>query len=185
MSETALKNPTYDDLLALPENEIGEIIHNVLYSQPRPAPKHARAYSVLGGKLGDSYDWGGGGPGGWWIIDEPELHLQGHILVPDLAGWRKESMPELPDTAWFEIVPEWTCEILSPSTAQKDRMIKMPLYAELGVEHFWLVDPDFKTLEVHQLENQRWSLMAGLKEDDQVRAVPFDAIAFSLGGLWA
>lgn len=185
MSEPAIKNTLYDDFMNLPEHHIGEIINSTLYSQPRPAPKHARAFSVLGGQLGDSFDWGGGDFSGWWILDEPELHIEGHILVPDIAGWQRERMPELPETAWFDLAPDWVCEILSPSTAQKDRTVKMPVYAELGVKHLWLIDPDLKTLEAYQLENQRWSLMASLKDEDMVSTVPFDAIEFSLGGLWA
>lgn len=185
MSESAIKDTLYDDFMNLPEHHIGEIINNTLYSQPRPAPKHTRTFSVLGGQLGGSFDWGGGDSSDWWIMDEPELHIEGHILVPDIAGWKRERMPELPETAWFEIVPDWLCEILSPSTAQKDRMVKMPVYAELGVKHLWLIDPILQTLEVYQLENQRWSLMASLRDEDMVSAVPFDAIEFSLGGLWA
>ena len=184
MSATAQKNATYNDLLALPEHTIGEIINGELYSQPRPAPKHARAYSVLGGKIGGSFDWGGSSPADWWIIDEPELHIDSHVLVPDLAGWKRERMPELPETAWFEVIPDWICEILSPSTARKDRMIKMPLYAALGVAYFWLIDPELQTLEVYQLDNQRWTLMASLKDDDVVSEVPFDALTFSLSELW-
>ncbi len=184
MSETASKAASYDDILALPENLVGEILAGELHSHPRPAPKHARAYSVLGGSLGNSYDWGSRGPGGWWIIDEPELHLEADILVPDLAGWRRERMPELPDTAWFGLAPDWVCEILSPATARTDRVIKMPLYARENVQHLWLVDPDLKTLEVYQLKEGHWSLMASLKDDDPVSQSPFDAIAFSLGGLW-
>ncbi|HIO92685.1 MAG TPA: Uma2 family endonuclease [Leucothrix mucor] len=186
MAKPALKETLFDELMALPEHHIGEIIHNILYSQPRPAPKHARAFSVLGGKLGDSFDWGGGDDNDeWWIFSEPELHIDGHILVPDIAGWQRERMPSLPETAWFDLAPDWVCEILSPSTAQKDRMVKMPVYAELGVKHLWLIDPEIKTLEVYQLENQRWSLMASLSEDDMVSAVPFDAIEFNLDNLWA
>ena len=184
MSKPAIKDTLYDDFMNLPEHHIGEIINNTLYSQPRPAPKHANAYSVLGYSIGGPFDGGIGGPGGWRIIDEPELHIKGHILVPDLAGWKRERMPELPETAWFELVPDWMCEILSPSTAQKDRMVKMPVYADLGVKHLWLIDPILQTLEVYQLENKRWSLMASLKDEDVVSAVPFDAIEFSLGGLW-
>lgn len=185
MLQPALKDSLYDDFMNLPAHHVGEIIHNILYSQPRPAPKHARAFSVLGGKLGESFDWGGGDfNDDWWILDEPELHIEGHILVPDLAGWKRERMPEFPETAWFECVPDWVCEILSPSTARKDRMVKMPVYADLGVKYLWLIDPLIKTLEVYQLENQRWSLMASLCKDDKVSAVPFDAIEFCLDSLW-
>jgi len=185
MSEPAIKDTLYDDFMSLPEHHIGEIINNTLYSQPRPAPKHTRTYSALGYNIGGPFDGGIGGPGGWWILDEPELHIEGHILVPDIAGWKRERMPELPETAWFDLAPDWICEILSPSTAQKDRTVKMPVYAKLGVKHLWLIDPDLKMLEAYQLENQRWSLIASLKDEDMVSTVPFDAIEFSLGGLWA
>lgn len=185
MSQAALKFATYEDLFDLPEHLVGEIIQGQLYTHPRPAPRHAVAYSVLGGNIGGFYHWGSDGPGGWWIIDEPELHLGGHILVPDLAGWRRERMPALPETAWFELAPDWVCEILSPGTARIDRALKMPLYAREGVGHLWLLDPDARTLEVYQLQaNGHWLLLTTLKEDDPVRQPPFDAIEFSLGGLW-
>ena len=127
------KPATYQDIIDLPENLVGEIIDGELYVQPRPAPRHARPSSLLGGKLTGPFDEGTGGPGGWWILDEPELHLDRHIEVPDLAGWRRERMPKLPDTAWFELVPDWVCEVPSPGTARKDRAKKMPLYAAQGV----------------------------------------------------
>ena len=184
MSGAVPKEACYEDLLALPENLVGEIISGQLYTHPRPAPKHAAAYSALGGNLWNPFQRGSGGPGGWWILDEPEIHLSGDILVPDLAGWRRERMPELPDSAWFELAPDWVCEILSPATARIDRVVKMPLYARENVQHLWLVDPGLKTLEVYQLMEGRWSLMASLKDDDPVCQPPFDAIEFSLDGLW-
>jgi Uma2 family endonuclease len=186
MNEPAKRNATYADLLTLPENMIGEILHGQLHTHPRPAPKHARAYSALGGNLGGPLDWGTGGPGGWWILDEPELHLGEDIIVPDLAGWRRERMPELPATAWFELAPDWACEILSPTTARTDRAIKMPLYAHAGAPHLWLVDPDARTLENYRLQNDRhWTLLDTLKEDDPVSQPPFEAVSFPLGSLWA
>ena len=185
MPTAAPRQARYDDLLDLPENLVGEILAGNLYTHPRPAPKHARAYSALGSSVGGPFDFNSDGPGGWWILDEPELHLGNDILVPDLAGWRRERMPELPQTAWFELAPDWACEILSPSTARVDRIIKMPLYAREGVRHLWLVDPDLKTLEVYQLNaDSHWTLLATLKDDDAVSQPPFDAISFSLGVLW-
>lgn len=186
MTAPAPRAATYDDLLALPENVVGEIISGLLYTHPRPAPKHARAYSGLGGSLWNPFDQGNGGPGGWWILDEPELHLGADVVVPDLAGWRRERMPELPQTAWFELAPDWTCEILSPSTARTDRALKMPLYAREGVAHLWLVDPDARTLEVYRLQDDgHWLLLGTLKEDDPVAQPPFDAVTFPLDALWA
>jgi Uma2 family endonuclease len=185
MSETAKRAASYTDILDLPEHLVGEILGGQLYTHPRPAPKHAMAYSALGGNLWNPFHNGKGGPGGWWLIDEPELHLGTDILVPDLAGWRRERMQALPESAYFELAPDWVCEILSPATARTDRVIKMPLYAREQVQHLWLVDPDLRTLEVYELREGYWSLQASLKDDDQVRQSPFAASEFSLGSLWA
>jgi Uma2 family endonuclease len=178
------KQATYQDLLNLPENLVGEILNGELHSHPRPAPKHARAYSALTGSLWSPFDNGAGGPGGWWILVEPEIHLAENIVVPDLAGWRREKMPELPKTAWFEMAPDWVCEILSPSTARTDRIVKMPIYAREGVNHLWLVDPDLRTLEIFSLIAGHWTLLAALKDNDMVNQPPFEAIEFSLQVLW-
>lgn len=184
MAHPQPRSATYQDIVDLPEHLVGEIIAGELYTQPRPAPRHARASSVVGGKLTGPFDEGDGGPGGWWILDEPELHLGPHILVPDLAGWRRERMPRLPDTAWFELAPDWACEVLSPGTARKDRVKKMPIYAGTGVGHLWLLDPDQRTLEVYENAVGHWLLLGIFENEDEVAAVPFDAIAFNLGGLW-
>ncbi len=174
----------FDTFMALPENQVGEIISGELHTQPRPSPKHARAGSSLGFTVGGSFDGGINGPGGWVILDEPEIHIQGDIVVPDLAGWRRERMPILPDTAWFEQEPDWICEILSPSTARRDRVIKMPLYAQWGVKHIWLVDPDVRVLEAFELVGGRWTLLKSLQKEDEVKVPPFDAVPFGLGVLW-
>lgn len=184
MNDPATKRATYDDLFDLPENMVGEIIHGQLITHPRPAPKHALTASSIGDELVSPFQKGRGGPGGWWILDEPELHLHPNILVPDLAGWRRERMPTIPQTAYFEIVPDWVCEILSPSTARIDRVVKMPIYAQVGVSHLWLIDPDLRTLEVFELVGQRWQLQGCYQNDDRVSATPFDAIEFPLAELW-
>ena len=179
------RRATYEDLFDLPENVVGEILTGGLYTHPHHAPKHAHAYSALGYTVGGPFSGGIDGPGGWWILDEPELHLESDILVPDIVGWRRERMPKLPETAWFELAPDWVCEILSPSTARTDRIIKMPIYAREGVKHLWLVDPDLQTLEVYELNTDaHWTLIATLKDDDPCSQPPFDAIEFSLGVLW-
>ncbi len=184
MGEPALKPASYQDLLQVPKHLVAEILDGELYTHPRPAPKHALSASAVGGKLFDPFGTGFGGPGGWWILDEPEVHLNGDIMVPDLAGWRRERMPALPETAWFELAPDWVCEVLSPATAQQDRVLKMPKYARYGVAHCWLIDPVVRTLEVYQLKDDRWTLLVALRDDDKVRVAPFDAIEFSLGDLW-
>lgn len=181
----ARKFATYEDLLALPENQVGEIIHGTLYAQPRPRPKHVRAASKIGGRLDGPFDAGESGPGGWWIFDEPELHLGPDVLVPDLAGWRRERLPRLPDAAWFELAPDWVCEVLSPSTVRTDRVLKLPRYAAAGVMHCWLVDPDARTLEAYENENGRWLLLGVWAGEDTPRVPPFDAIELPLASLWA
>ncbi len=185
MGFAAERLATYEDLFDLPENLVGEIVNGRLVTHPRPAPKHARAYSSLGSEIWSPFDRGRGGPGGWWILDEPEIHIGGDILVPDITGWRRERMPKLPETAWFELAPDWLCEILSPSTALVDRVEKLPIYARWGVRHVWLVDPDLRTLEAYENLEGRWTLAATLKDDDPVSLAPFDAITFPLSGLWA
>ena len=184
MTNTALKLPCYDDILNLPDNMVGEIINGRLEAQPRPAPKHALTSSSLGIEIGTLFHGKPGGTNGWWILDEPELHINEHILVPDLAGWRKQRMPKLPETAWFELAPDWVCEILSPATAKIDRNEKMPIYASLNVQNLWLIDPILQTLEVYQLHEGHWLLQDNLKDDDSVCAVPFSEHTFLLSNLW-
>jgi Uma2 family endonuclease len=186
MPATAHKFATYEDLFDLPEHIIGEIIHGQLVTQPRPAPKHASAASTIGMTIGTPYHRGrDGGPGGWRILFEPELHLGPHILVPDLAGWRRERMLELPDLAYFTLPPDWVCEVLSPGTARTDRADKMPIYAEYGVPFLWLIDPAPRTLEIFVLREGHWVLEYVYQQDEEVRAAPFEAISFPLGALWA
>jgi Uma2 family endonuclease len=184
MTQAALRMATYEDLMAVPEHLVAEIIHGSLVTHPRPAPRHARASSCIGMQVGGPFDMGKGGPGGWWILDEPELHLGPQVLVPDLAGWRRERMPALPDTAWFELVPDWVCEVLSPATRTIDRRDKMPLYARHGVSWLWLIDPDARLLEAYACQQGAWTLLTTLAGDDPVRVAPFDAVEFSLGALW-
>ncbi|MEF8754950.1 MAG: Uma2 family endonuclease [Accumulibacter sp.] len=179
------KPAVFDDLFALPEHVVGEIINGRLLTHPRPAPRHTRAGSALGCELGAPFDLARNGPGGWWILDEPELHLARHVLVPDLAGWRRERLPRLPETAWFDLAPDWVCEILSPATARVDRAEKLPIYAAHGVKHAWLVDPDLRLLEVFENHDGQWLLLAVLEDDAAVAQPPFAAIRFALGGLWA
>ena len=184
MNLPAERLATYEDLFDLPDHVIGEILHGQLITQPRPAPKHARSASILGGELVSPFDQGRGGPGGWWILDKPELHLGLHILAPDLAGWRRERMPMFPDTAWFDVAPDWVCEVLSPGTARTDRVIKMPIYAERGVEWLWLVDPDQQTLEVYQRHDGHWLMLHAWQQADEVAAPPFAEHRFTLNDLW-
>lgn len=184
MPEPARKQANYNDLLGLPENMIGEIIDGELSVTPRPSFDHAHAGSILGGELVPAYRLGRGGPGGWIILDEPEIWLSEHILVPDLAGWRKERLLGLPKTEWRSVSPDWVCEIVSPGTARIDKVRKMPIYAQFGVQHLWVVDPATRTLDVFQLDSGRWVLLASFAEDDRVRAEPFQDLEIELGNFW-
>lgn len=120
---------TYADLEALPPNQVGEILEGVLYGFPRPATPPRQGLEQLGAELDGPFDRGRSGPGGWLILDEPELHLREDVLVPYLAAWRRERMPEMPAAAFISIAPDWVCEVLSPSTAGIDRTEKLPIYA--------------------------------------------------------
>lgn len=176
------RRATYADLLKVPDRFVAEIVRGRLYTSPRPAPRHAYAETSLGTLLQGPFQFRLGGPGGWWILVEPELHLLGgdEVLVPDLAGWRTERMRALPEAAYFETVPDWVCEVLSPSTATLDCTGKLPVYAEAGVSHAWLVDPIAKTLEVLRREGEAWRLAASFRGAAAVRAEPFDAIDLDL-----
>jgi len=179
------RKATYEDLLAVPDHLVAEIIAGVLHTNPRPGALHARASSKLGAKLDGPFDSGNGGPGGWIILDEPELHLHGDVLVPDLAGWRRERMPHVPEASAFELAPDWVCEVISPSTSATDRAEKKPIYAREKVAHLWFVEPIGRTLEVYGNEGGRWVEIATWRADAKVRDEPFDAIELELAGLWA
>ena len=178
---------TYEDIEALPPNWVGEIIDDELYAFPRPASWHAWVVSVLGARLGQAFSYEQGGPGGWWLLREPELHFGRQVLVPDLAGWRRERAPGLLDreVPFFDLAPDWICEVLSPSSEQKDRGRKRAVYHQEGVRHAWLVDPRAHTLEVYRRGKTDWRLSARHGGTDLVRAEPFDAEPLDLGSLWA
>lgn len=184
-SRPATRPATYDDILALPGHVVGEIIDGELIVSPRPAPRHAVAASVLGGELGPPFHGGRGGPGGWWILFEPELHLGDDVVVPDLAGWRRERMPVMPDTAYFTVAPDWVCEVLSPGTARVDRHKKLAVYARERVGHVWLLDPLQRTLEILRLDKGQWIIAGVHAGDEEVPAAPFESIPLSLARLWA
>jgi len=185
MAEAANKIATYEDVLAAPPNKVAEIVDGKLFLSPRPASPHALAASAIAEELGPPFKRGRGGPGGWVIVYEPELHLASDVLVPDLTGWRRTRMPLAPNAPFFTLAPDWICEVLSPGSARLDRKGKMPIYGREGVRNAWLVDPVERTLEVYRLVEQRWSLLATFADEERVRAEPFDAIELDLAILWA
>jgi Uma2 family endonuclease len=184
MAKPLPRSATYTDLEALPANMVGEIVHGVLHAHPRPSPRHAIASNALSGELTSPFQKGVRGPGDWIFMDEPELHFGPNVVVPDLAGWRRERLPHLPQTPFIEMPPDWLCEVLSPSTQSFDRTDKLSLYATFGVAHCWYVDPIAKTLEVFQLTAGKWLLAATFKDADAVSAPPFEAHTFNLDALW-
>ena len=183
-SETDSPRATYQDVLDAPPDKVAEVVDGALYIFHRPAFPHARASSVLGRYIGTPFDDGLGGPGGWWIIDEPQLHLGEDIVVPDLAGWRRERMPVFPDTAYTTLAPDWVCEVLSPSTRKLDLGGKSAVYARAGVGYIWFVDPIAHSLEANVLRDGKWVEIAKLYDDATVSLPPFEAISFNLGDLW-
>jgi len=176
---------SYDDLRALPDDVVGEIVGGELHASPRPTVPHAAATSVLGEELGPPFKRGRGGPGGWVLLDEPEVHLGPDVIVPDLGGWRRTRMPEIPGTAYISLAPDWVCEALSPSTARLDRGPKLAVYTRERVPHIWFVDPVAQTLELLRLDGETYRLALTATAGDKVRAEPFDAIELDLGLLWA
>ena len=186
MGAEAKKFATYNDILSLPEHLTGEIINGELIVMPRPGPKHARSTTALGSEIFDPFDRArNNGPGGWWILFEPEIHLNSDVIVPDLAGWKRDLVPNLPTSkAYFEIAPNWVCEVLSKKTATMDRVKKLPVYAKSKVDHVWLVNPDQKTLEVYIRKEDKWGEVLNFGGEGLIRAEPFDAIEINLGDLW-
>jgi Uma2 family endonuclease len=178
------KPATYEDIEALPVGWVGEIIEDELYAMPRPASRHLRVASRLGALMAHAFELPQGGPGGWWFLDEPELHFDRNVLVPDMAGWRRERVPEPPDAPWLTIVPDWICEVISPSTRAVDFARKMPLYYREGVNHLWLIDPSHCSLEVFHRGAEWWERSALHEGRGLLRVEPFDAVAWELGLLW-
>ena len=176
---------TYQDVLDAPEGMVAELINGVLHTQPRPAPKHLLSGGALAADLVGNFRNSRFRPGGWLILSEPEVHFSDKdIFDPDIAGWRYETLPKLPDTAYFETVPDWVCEVLSPSTARIDRHLKLAKYAHYGVGHYWIVDPKLKTLEVFELRDAQWVLIGTASENDVVNYAPFEDVTIELQYLW-
>ncbi len=179
------REATYEDLLAVPDHRVAELIGGELVTSPRPARAHARAGTAI---IQDLRDYDGpvrpGRPGGWWISYEPELHLGRDVLVPDLTGWRLEGLSELTDAAHWTQAPDWICEILSPRQESRDRVRKMPIYAREGVGYAWLVDPIERLVEVYRLVDGAWLLLGVHEGDAPVRLAPFEALELDLSRWW-
>jgi len=175
---------TYQDILDAPPHMVAELINGTLHMNPRPTPRHGEASTGLMAHVSPPFHFSIGGPGGWIIHAEPELHLVDDVLVPDIAGWRRERLPQLPSEAFFSISPDWVCEILSPSTRTLDLGLKRTIYGAENVQYLWLVDPECRTLEAFVLKDRQWSLVATLTGDTLVSLPPFEEISFNLTALW-
>jgi Uma2 family endonuclease len=184
MAELTKKEATYEDLCRIPEHMTGEIINGELIVSPRPAWRHIEAASALGAELTPPYRFGRSGPGGWVILNEPEIHFGKNVIVPDLGGWKRDRLSMAPGEHRFTVPPDWVCEVLSPSTARTDRIKKMRIYPDHGVQYAWIVDPILKTLEVFKLEAGNWVIRGLHEEDEKVRAEPFVEVEIDLTNLW-
>lgn len=184
MSESPKKGATYKDVVAAAPDKIAELMYGDLYLSPRPSPRHVNAASALTSDLHDAFQRGRSGPGGWRILFEPELHLLVDVLVPDIAGWRRGTMPELPEDPWFDATPDWVCEVISPSTSRIDREKKLPIYARSRVPYVWIVDPALRTLEVLRREGDGYVLVSAHFGEPAVCVPPFEEVAIELGPLW-
>ncbi len=184
--QPARRGASYDDLCRLDPGLVGEIIDGDLYGSPRPAPIHANAAAGILAPLRTTFHGapGGTGHGGWWILFEPEVHLSADVVVPDLAGWRTERLPAIPDAPFLELVPDWICEVISPSSGSIDRVKKMRIYAREGVRSVWLVEPHQRTLEVYRLEASRWVVVGTLADAARARIEPFAEVEIDLSTWW-
>lgn len=174
----------YRELEALPVTMIGEILHGDLFASRRPRARHAVVISLLLRRLGDAFEEDRNGSGAWLIVTEPEVHLGGEVLVPDLAGWRHQTLPEIPEAVAFDVTPDWVCEVISPSSGRRDRVIKKEIYGEKGVPYLWFVDPPTQTLDALRLTAEGWLIAASFGEEDVAHAPPFDAFGLNLAELW-
>jgi len=177
---------TRADLDALPDNVVGEIIEGVLYGAPRPRFRHSSIESLMVADLVNPFQRGRGGPGGWWILVEPGIELpEAAEIVPDIAGWRRSTLPHPPESDPIRSVPDWVCEILSPSTRRHDQLVKRPFYARIGVLHLWVIDLEARSLSANELVEGRWLEIGLFGPGDAIRAKPFDSVELSMADWWA
>ncbi len=184
------KPPTYEDILALPEGITGEILDGQLYTSPRPAPPHQRAMIGVSSPLHQRYAKPpGGGKTGWIFLTEPQIHVAPQDIVPDVAGWRLEKLTDVPKKVFAEplitITPDWVCEILSPSSGTRDRVLKRKIYLELKIGYYWIIDPLNQTLEEYKFENSsKWTEMGVFGGEEKFKIEPFNDIEFDLSTFW-
>ncbi len=185
MTDSARKRASYEDVLSSPPHVVAEIVDGVLYQSPRPGLPHAAAATAVGEELGPPFNRGKGGPGGWIILDEPEIHLGEDIVVPDLGGWCRSTLPILPEDPYLAVRPDWVCEVASPSTRALDRGAKLEVYQREQVTHVWIIEPLDRFLEVLELDGETYRIVQRLGGNAPARLRPFAAIEFDVAALWA
>jgi Uma2 family endonuclease len=185
MSQPLRRPATYADLLALPEDVRAEILDGEISVMPAPRPRHSKPQRALGRFIGGPFDDddGFGGPGGWWIFVEVDVQLGRDVVRPDLSGWRRERLSE-PDVRPITVTPDWVCEILSEKHEARDRVKKKHLYAQHGIRHYWLVDPEARTLEAFALVDGRWVDAGTFDHTAVARIAPFEAVELPVGRLF-
>lgn len=175
---------TYKDLCQVPDHLIAEILEGDLWASPRPGMRHSHAAAMLSAEIMGPFGQGRGGPGGWWILFEPEVHLRDDVVVPDVAAWRRDGLKKPVTEAYMTQPPDWVCEIVSPSTEHVDRKLKLKIYAREGVGYLWLIDPIARALEVLRLDHRTWVPVATLHDDAVAEVEPFAAVRFPLTRIW-
>ena len=185
-TKPSTKPPTLADLDALPPGIVGEIIEGVLYTMTKPRMRHQLIGLEIGSDLLDPFGKGRGGPGGWWIVTEPGIELPDETkeISPDVAGWRRVRMPEMPIDEPIRVVPDWVCEILSRNTRRHDLVVKMPYYASIGVAYAWLVDLEAHVLIAHRLESGAWRTIGTYSDETEARIEPFDVMPLNVMDWW-
>jgi len=186
-SKTSKKLATYEDLRRVSESERAEILAGEIVVSPAPLPRHSKAQGAtrrfIGGPFDD--DHGRGGPGGWWIFVEVDVALGPHDIVrPDLSGWRRERLPRPGGERPIHVVPDWVCEVLSRSTAGRDRVAKRALYAKSDIGHYWLIDPEARVLEALELQGGVWIERGVYDDTSTARIPPFDDVELEVGRLF-
>jgi Uma2 family endonuclease len=187
MSRHAQRLATFEDLLKLGEDVRAEVIAGELLASPAPLPRHSKAQGAIRRFIGGPYDDddGHGGPGGWWIFVEVDIRLTTHNIVrPDVAGWRRERLAQPGGVRPIEVIPDWICEIASPSTAARDRVTKRALYARHRVPHYWIVDPEARTLEALILDGDHWTEAGAWDSSAVARIPPFTDVEIEVGRLF-
>jgi len=170
---------TFADLEVLGDNLSAEVIHGTIVEKANPTMEHGRSQLATGGVLRRRFDRSSGGrwPGGWWFGTEVDVEYETHeVYRHDLVGWRRDRVPEFPRGWPVRVRPVWVCEMLSPSNEKRDLIDKMRVLHLAGVPHYWIGNPQDKTLVVHRWEPKGYLIVLTAASGDVVRAEPFEAV---------